>query len=94
MQLQPLFQLAKMATGDQEDVITATRYLEQYSAAIGTGLSAADIDDAFEFIQDAVPDKEYHDTADQPYAYLMLDKPGWPEKIGKLADRWAAVCCN
>jgi hypothetical protein len=78
---------------DRRDDTIATQYLEAYAAAIGDGLSSADIEDACAYIQDAAEDKSYKNTLSQPYAYIMLDKDGWEKKIATFADRWATVSC-
>lgn len=80
-----------MPTHEGDDVVLAMQYLDEYSGAIGNGLSAADIEEARICIGNALPDKKYSDTSEQPYAYIMLETPGWAQKIGDLADKWVKV---
>ena len=80
-----------MATPNSDGDEIAIRYRNDYSSAIGNGLSTDDIQEASAFITDATPDEVYHRYSEIPFVFEVLVKSDWGEKIAPLADRWVSV---
>lgn len=78
-----------MAEGEVDSSTIASRYSEDYSAAVGQGFSSDDIDDLATYIEDARVADDKH--SDEVLVYEILSKTDWEQKISTLVDKWSAV---